>query len=64
MEKVEKKKVFVVTRRGRRVEPQNYITIEEAQVRANCLKVLLKQWSPSCVDKVGIIHTSTPNTIC
>jgi|TARA_A200000159_G_C7320083_1_gene338493 hypothetical protein len=64
MEKVKNKYVFVVTRWGRRVEPRNYDTPEEAQERAASLKELLKKWSPRCVDKISILKTENPNTVC
>lgn len=61
---MKEKKYFVVTRRGRRVEPRNYEVLEEAQERAHKLRELLKSCSPACSNKVSIVHTSTPNTIC
>ena len=60
----DKKLTYVVTRRGRRVEPQNYETEEDAQRRASALIEVLKKHSPCCVSKVGIVKTYNPNTIC
>lgn len=56
--------VYVVTRRGRRVEPQNYSSEEPAKERAAQLVELLKKCSPNCANKVSIVKTRTPNTIC
>ena len=55
---------YVVTRRGRRVEPQNYESEEDAQKRASSLIEILKKCSPHCANKVGIVKTFNPNTIC
>ena len=59
-----KKMMYVVTRGGRRVEPQNYETEKEAQERAAKLVEVLKKHSPQCANKVGIVKTIHPNTIC
>ena len=56
--------VYVVTRRGRRVEPRNYENEAEAQERAAKLVEMLKKYSPACVSSVSIIKTINPNTIC
>ena len=58
-----KKVMYVVTRRGRRVEPQNYEDVESAQDRAAKLIEVLKKCSPQCANKVGIVKTKNPNTI-
>ena len=58
-----KDKVYVVTRRGRRVEPDNYQIKEEAQVRAQQLFDQLKQWKDPDRNKVTVIETSTPHKI-
>ena len=63
MEKI-KDMVYVVTRRGRRVEPENYTDEESARARAAKLIDLLKKCSPQCANKVEIIKTRNPNTIC
>ena len=60
----EKKTMFVVTRRGRRVEPKDYSSESEAQDRASKLVKMLKEYSPACANKVGIVRTKNPNTIC
>lgn len=59
-----KKIMYVVTRRGRRVEPQNYETEQDAQKRASKLIEVLKKYSPACANKVSIVKTVNPNTIC
>jgi len=55
--------MYVVTRRGRRVEPQNYEKEADAQRRARSLVEMLKEYSPLCSKKVGIVKTKNPNTI-
>jgi hypothetical protein len=57
------KTMYVVTRRGRRVEPQNYEKEADAQRRARSLVEMLKEYSPLCSKKVGIVKTKNPNTI-
>lgn len=56
--------VYVVTRQGRRVEPENYTDEEAAKDRAARLIELLKKCSPQCASKVRIVKTRNPNTIC
>lgn len=58
-----KKDMYVVTRNGRRVEPQSYETVREAQERADKLVNMLHEWDPRDKRKVGIIKTKNPNTI-
>jgi hypothetical protein len=55
--------VYVVTRRGRRVEPDNYQLKEEAQVRAQQLFEQLKQWKDPDRNKITVIETSSPHKI-
>ena len=57
------KDMYVVTRQGRRVEPQSYETVSEAQVRADKLVRMLAEWDPKDKNKVGIIKTKNPNTV-
>ena len=59
-----KNMMYVVTRGGRRVEPNNYDNEQDAQERASKLIDMLKKYSPQCVKKVSIIKTINPNTIC
>lgn len=63
VEKKQKKTMYVVTRAGRRIEPQNYENEKDAQKRAAALVDMLKKCSPQCVGKVGIVKTKNPNTI-
>jgi hypothetical protein len=58
-----KENVYVVTRRGRRVEPDNYQIKEEAQVRAQQLFDQLKEWKDPDRNKVNVVQTSAPNKI-
>ena len=55
--------VYVVTRRGRRVEPDNYIHKEEAQHRAQQLFDQLKQWKDPDRNKIRVVQTETPHQI-
>ncbi len=55
--------VFVVTRRGRRIEETNYKTQPEALYRADCLYSTLKEWDPGDLDKINIVKTSRPYKI-
>jgi hypothetical protein len=57
------KDMYVVTRNGRRVEPESYGTVREAQDRANRLVSMLHQWDPKDKRKVGIVKTKNPNTV-
>jgi hypothetical protein len=55
--------VFVVTRRGRRIEDKNYKTQAEALYRADCLYSTLKEWDPDDLNKIEIVKTSRPYKI-
>ena len=55
--------MYVVTRGGRRVEPNNYDNEEDAQVRDSKFVEMLKKCSPRCAGKVGIVKTKNPNTV-
>lgn len=55
--------VYVVTRNKRRVEPESYKTIEEAQARVESLIKTLKKWNDPDVNKVSFIKTKHPHTI-
>ena len=57
------KLMYVVTRWGRRVEPNNYENLEDAQNRASKLITLLKECSPRCSKRVGIVKTKNPTTV-
>ena len=58
-----KEEVYVVTRRGRRVEPDNYQDKEDAQVRAQKLFDQLKEWNDPDRHKVTVVKTLTPHKI-
>ena len=55
--------VYVVTRRGRRVEPDNYQEEEDARVRAKVLFDQLKDWNDPDRNKVNVVKTQTPHKI-
>ena len=56
-------KVYVVTRRGRRVEPDNYQDKNDAQVRAQQLFDQLKYWKDPDRNKVTVVQTTSPHKI-
>lgn len=55
--------VYVVTRRGRRVEPDNYREKQEAKARAQQLFDQLKQWNDPDRNKISVVKTTTPHKI-
>ena len=59
----QEKKVYVVTRNSRRIEDKNYATREEADVRAQALVDMLKQWKDPDLKKVEVVETSKPAKI-
>lgn len=58
-----KKTVYVVTRNSRRIEERNYSTKEEAQIRAEKLAAVLKQWKDPDLRKVKVVETDSPSKI-
>lgn len=59
----EGKSFYVVTRRGRRIEEDNYATRHDAQERADKLFEMLKKHDPRDKNSIGIIYTSKPYKI-
>ena len=59
----QEKKVYVVTRNARRIEDKNYVTREDAEVRAQALVDMLKQWKDPDLKKVKVVETSKPAKI-
>ena len=59
----QEKKVYVVTRNSRRIEDKNYATREDAEVRAQALVDMLKQWKDPDLKKVKVIETAKPAKI-
>lgn len=59
----QEKKVYVVTRNARRIEDRNYINREDAEVRAQALVDMLKQWKDPDLKKVKVVETSKPAKI-
>ena len=55
--------VYVVTRRGRRIEPDNYQEKEDAQARAQQLFDQLKEWKDPDRNKISVIETEAPHKI-
>ena len=56
-------KVYVVTRNSRRIEDKNYATREDAEIRAQALVDMLKQWKDPDLKKVKVVETSKPAKI-
>lgn len=54
---------YVVTRDKRRVEDKNYQVLSDAEIRAEKLRNVLREWDPSQVNKVSIQKTKTPYRI-
>jgi hypothetical protein len=57
------KKVFVVTRNGRRIEERNYTTRREAKDRLDALAKMLRTFCDSDLRKIGVCETSEPYKI-
>jgi len=55
--------VYVVTRKGRRIEPDNYREKEDAQMRAQQLFDQLKQWKDPDRNKISVVKTTSPQKI-
>lgn len=56
--------VYVVTRDGRRVEPNNYLSFQEANDRASKLIEVIKKWDKSNLKNlVKIVKTNRPHII-
>ena len=63
MTDTKEKKVYVVTRNARRIEDRNYLTKQEAEVRAEALAKMLKDWNDPDFNKVKIVETAKPAKI-
>ena len=56
--------VYVVTRGGRRVEPENYLNLKQAQDRANKLINTIKSFDKPCSENiVKVVKTGTPHRV-
>lgn len=58
-----KQKVYVVTRNSRRIEENNYLLKEDAEVRALKLVQVLKKWKDPDQKRVKVIETDNPSRI-
>lgn len=56
-------KLYVVTRNSRRIEDKNYLNKEDAEVRAQALVEILKQWKDPDHKKVKVVETNKPAKI-
>jgi hypothetical protein len=63
MTDTKEKKVYVVTRNSRRIEDKNYATREDAEVRAQALVNVLRDWKDPDLKKVKVVETSKPAKI-
>lgn len=54
---------YVVTRNKRRIEDTNYANISDAEIRAEKLRLVLKEYDPNDVKKVSVMKTQKPNRI-
>lgn len=54
------REVYVVTRNGRRIEPDNYFSEGAAKERAYALRKMLKKWNDSDNMKVEVVKTAKP----
>ena len=55
--------VYVVTRNGRRIEPNNYFSEGAAKDRAKALKKMLKKFNDSDLRRVEVVQTQKPYKI-
>ena len=62
-QKTKQQKVYVVTRRNRRIEDKNYTDKLEAEQRAEALVAMLKKWNDPDLSKVRIEETTNPSRI-
>lgn len=63
MTDTQQKNVYVVTRNSRRIEDRNYISKEDAEVRAEQLVAMLKRWKDPDQRRVKVVETSSPSKI-
>lgn len=57
------KYVYVVTRNQRRTEDRNYSELQDAELRAEKLRSVLKKWDPADAKNVEVVRTKKPNRI-
>lgn len=62
-QETKEQKVYVVTRRNRRIEDKNYTDKAEAEQRAEALVAMLKKWNDPDLNKVRIEETTNPSRI-
>jgi len=53
--------VFVITRNGRRVEPENYLNKYDASKRFDALVATIKNWDPNSQNVLKIVKTTSPH---
>ena len=52
-----KQTVYVVTRNKRRIEDRNYSNAQDAELRADKLRDVLRKYDPSDVRNVSVVST-------
>ena len=57
------KEFYVVTRNKRRVEDKNYLNSSDAEIRAEKLRAVLREYDPYDSRKVSVVRTKTPHRI-
>jgi hypothetical protein len=55
--------VYVVTRNGRRIEPNNYVSKSLASNRFKSILSQVKEWDPKTKNNIEIIRTNEPHLI-
>lgn len=56
--------VFVVTRGGRRADPENFLSYDKAKLRASSLINFIQKWEKLSVkNEVKIVKTTSPHRI-
>jgi|9_EtaG_2_1085328.scaffolds.fasta_scaffold00459_14 hypothetical protein len=64
MSKSSKDFVYVVTRDGRRVEPENYSSLKDANIRAHKLIETIKSFDKSSKkNSVKVVKTTIPHRV-
>ena len=61
--KKQSQEFYVVTRNKRRTEDRNYTNASDAEMRAEKLRSVLREYDPSDVRNVSVIKTQKPNRI-
>ena len=55
--------VYVVTRNGRRVEAENYLSRAEANERMRQLILMVKEWDSNRENEIDVVRTTAPHRV-